>query len=264
MRDRDDLRGLLESWPFDPANDARLVRGQDGREILQVRTPLGIEQHELEGRPDGLRPHGMESELEHHLQRLARARAAGEESEFKLSEDDCEALFNEGVLYYYRYLRLFQLKDWARTVRDTARNLRVFDLVHRYAERDEDRVYLEKWRPYILRMNACAAAMLEVEKKAHPKALEIVQAAIARIEGLEELEDETFQFERRRSLDALGELARQIQQITPVSEVERLEKQLQRAIETQAFERAAELRDRLKEIKRGNGTGKMQKEKGMG
>ena len=53
-----DLRAILAAWPYDPDDDARIVRGDDGREILQVRTPLGIEQYELEGRPDADRPHG--------------------------------------------------------------------------------------------------------------------------------------------------------------------------------------------------------------
>jgi len=144
MSDTVDLRNALQSWPYDPDDDSRLVRGEDGRAILQVRTPLGIEQYELEGRPDGLRPHGMESALEHHLQKLEQARAAGGDAQFELGPRECSELFNEGTLYYFRYVRLFQLKDWVRTRRDTSRNLRVFDLVNRYARRDEDKLFLEK------------------------------------------------------------------------------------------------------------------------
>jgi hypothetical protein len=252
MSDTFDLRQLLRDWPYEPANDARLVRPRGGREVLQVRTPLGIEQLEMEGRPDGLRPHGHESVLEFQLQRLAQARAAGREAEFELDPQACAELFGEGTLYYFRYLRLFQLKCWAATVRDTTRNLRLFDFVRQYAARDEDRLYLEKWRPYILRMNASAAALLTLDKGAHGKALEIVQTAITRIESLEVVEDETFAFERGRSLTALRELAAQIQRIRPVSTVERLEQRLRRAIDQQEFERAAELRDRLRDLRGGS------------
>jgi hypothetical protein len=249
MSEKFDLRRLLASWPYDPENDARVVRGEDGREILQVRTPVGIEQLEMDGRPDGARPHDQESILEFQLQRLAQAKAAGQEAEFELDPEDCAELFGEGTLYYFRYLRLFQLKRWAATVRDTTRNLRLFDFVREHAAREEDQFYLEKWRPYILRMNAAAAALMTLDKGAHDKALEIVKAAIERIEALEELDDETFRFERGRSVNALRELAAQIQQTRPVSAVERLERQLRRAIERQEFERAAELRDRLRELK---------------
>jgi hypothetical protein len=249
MSDTFDLTHLLKSWPYDPESDARVVRAQDGREVLQVRTPIGLEQLEMEGRPDGARPHDQESALEYQLQRLASAKAAGSEAEFELDAEDCAELFGEGTLYYFRYLRLFQLKRWAATVRDTTRNLRLFDFVRQHAAREEDQFYLEKWRPYIVRMNAAAAALMTLDKGAHDKALEIVNAAIERIEGLEEMDDETFKFEQGRSVNALRELAAQIQQTRPVSDVERLERQLRRAIDRQEFERAAELRDRLRALR---------------
>ncbi len=250
MSDSVDLRRLLQSWAYDPDDDARLARGDDGREILQVRTPLGIEQYEMEGRPDGLRPHGKESALEFYSQRLETAKEAGRESEFELNPQECGELFTEGTLFYFRYVRLFQLKDWKRTVRDTARNLQVFDLVHRYASREEDQDFLEKWRPYIIRVNATAGVMMELDKQAYQTALDLANAAVEQIAALEELDDETFKFERERSLGAMRELATQIEKNRPLSEVERLEHQLRRAIERQEFEQAAQLRDRIRELKK--------------
>jgi hypothetical protein len=119
MSESVDLRRLLLSWPYDPEQDARIVNGDDGRELLQVRTLMGIEQYEMDGRPDGARPHGMESALEYFQKRLEVAKAAGKEAEFGLTPKHCAELFTEGTLYYYRYVRLLQLQDWARTIRDT-------------------------------------------------------------------------------------------------------------------------------------------------
>ena len=249
MNDSPDLRKILKAWPYDPDNDARILRGDDGREVLQVRTPLGIEQYEMDGRPDGLRPHGMESALEYHERRLAQARFSGRESDFDLNPQECGELIQEGTLFYFRYVRLFQLKDWARTLRDTARNLRAFDFLHRYARREEDQQFLEKWRPYILRVHASAAAMLEVERGAYDQALKLVQEAIRNIKSLDDLEDDTFKFEQERSLMALRELQSQVEKNRPLSELEQLEHQLQRAIGRQEFERAAQLRDRIRELK---------------
>ncbi|HEV2207739.1 MAG TPA: UvrB/UvrC motif-containing protein [Verrucomicrobiae bacterium] len=249
MSESVDLRKILENWPYDPENDTRLARGEDGREFLQVRTPMGLEQFELDGRPDGARPHGMDSALEYYTQKLAQARAAGKEADFDLGPRECSELFNEGTLYYFRYVRLFQVKDWIRTIRDTARNLQVFDLVHRYGRRDEDRQFLEKWRPYILRVNASAAIMLELQKNAYDSALRLAKEAIDKVQALQEQDDETFQFERDRSITALGELASQIEKNRPLSELQRLEHQLQRAIERQEFERAAQLRDRIRSLR---------------
>ena len=250
MNESGDLRRLLQSWPYDPENDARIIKGEDGREVLQVRTLLGLEQYETDGRPDGARPHGMESALEFQQRRLEQAMAAGHEGDFDLSPEECSELFHEGTLYYFRYVRLFQLRDWERTIRDTARNLRAFDFLHRYARREEDQQFLEKWRPYILRVNASAAAMSGIEKQAYDRALQVVNEAIAKIEALEDLDDETFKFERDRSLNALRELAAQIEKNRPLSKVEQLEHQLHRAVERQEFERAAQLRDRIRELRK--------------
>jgi hypothetical protein len=250
MSDSVDLRKLLQNWAYDPDNDARLARGDDGREILQVRTPLGIEQYELDGRPDGARPHGLESALQFYVQKLEHATPKEKPSRFQLGPRECNELFDEGTLYYFRYVRLFQLKDWPRTVRDTARNLQVFDLVKQYARREEDRNFLEKWRPYIIRVNASASVMLELEKNAYDRALQLAEEAVRTIETLEDFDDETFRYERERSLGALRELAGQIQRNRPLSELEQLERQLRRAIERQEFERAAQLRDRIRVLKK--------------
>jgi len=249
MSESADLSRILKSWPYDPDDDARVVQGDEGRPLLQVRTPLGLEQYEMEGRPDGARPHGMDSVLEYYLQQFEQAKAKGQEAEFELGPRECGELFNEGTLYYFRYVRLFQLKDWTRTLRDTARNIRLFDLVRRFALRQEDREFLEKWRPYILRVQASAAAMLELEQRAYDRALRIANDAVEKIEALEELDDETFKFERERSLTAMRELAAQIRKNRPLSELEQLERQLQRAVERQEFERAAQLRDRIRVLR---------------
>jgi hypothetical protein len=253
MGDSVDLRKLLKSWPYDPESDSRIAQGDDGRDILQIRTPLGIEQYELDGRPDGESPHGSESVLEYQLHRLEQAKAEGREAEFELDPKECGELFHEGTLFYFRYVRLFELKDWTRTVRDTARNLRAFDFVHRYAQRGEDQQFLEKWRPYIIRIHASASAMLEIDQNHHDLALEATQEAIQKILGLEELDDETFKFERERSVTALKELAAQITKSRPLSRLEQLEHQLKRAIERQEFERAAKLRDQIRELRRSDG-----------
>jgi hypothetical protein len=207
----------------------------------------------MDGRPDGQRPHGRESALEYHLARLAQARAAGKADAFALSEGECAELFGEGTLYYFRYLHLFEIKDWRRTERDTGRNIQLFDFVNRYAAREEDRQNLEKWRPYILRMNGIAKAMLELEARNYAAAINLLREAIRKIEVLPELEEDTFKYERYRSLETLRELAEQMEKNRPLSETERLEQKLRRAVAAQEFERAAQLRDRLKELKRGEG-----------
>lgn len=71
-----DLRDCLQSWPYDEQSSVRIRRGADGREIILVRRPMGIEQYEADGRPDGRRVQGGESVLDFHLARMSTALAS--------------------------------------------------------------------------------------------------------------------------------------------------------------------------------------------
>ena len=249
-----DLADLLRAWPYDPDVNVRVAKCPDGRDVLQVRQPLGIEQYEMDGRPDGLRPHGAESLLEHHLLQLEEAKQRAAQAKFSLPREEAVELINEGTLYYFRYVHLFQIRDWARTARDTARNIRMFDLVAQYCDDRSDSEGLEQWRPYIIRMNAVARAMMGVDNGEHCAALDIVAEAIDTIEGLPDLADNaTFQAELERSLEVLNSLADDIERNRPVSDVERLQRELRKAVDGEEYERAATLRDKIRAHKRASG-----------
>lgn len=250
MSDSEDLREFLIRWPYDADHNARIVKMPDNRVVLQVRLPMGIEQYELEGRPDGLRPHGAESAFDYHVSQLSQARERGTEDTYRLDEAACAELFAEGMLYYYRYLHLFQLNDWKRTVRDTTRNLSLFDFVRDHAEREDDRVYLEQWRPYLTRMNATARVMMCLEDQQYEEALRIIELTLHEIESMRELDADTYQYERERSVTALRSLKRQIQKSRPVSVLEQLEGKLRKAVDAEEFEKAAKLRDQIRALGR--------------
>ncbi len=186
MSQSPDLRTLLDSWPYDPGRNVRLARGEGAREFMVVRQPRGLELYEVNGRPDGWRPYGMDSVLERELGRLAAARRAGAEYAFKLSAEKCAELFDEGTLYYHRFVNFFQLKDWVRAERDTARTRRLMDFVQVYGEHEEDRMRLEQWRHHVTRMNAVARAMILLERGQADEALTIARDSIEEIEGIGE------------------------------------------------------------------------------
>jgi excinuclease UvrABC helicase subunit UvrB len=100
-------------------------------------------------------------------------------------------------------------------------------------------------------MHAVAVAMLALENGDAIQALKTVETALERIGALRDLDDETFAFERKRSQAALRELQVHIEQTRPVSPLERLERQLEAAIQRQEFEQAAELRDRIRALRTG-------------
>ena len=70
-----DIAEALRGWAFEPGQvNVRLIRGNDGKPKLQLRLDLGLLQMELEGRPDGKRPHRAPTELEFHQRKLGNHR----------------------------------------------------------------------------------------------------------------------------------------------------------------------------------------------
>ena len=254
----EDISDLLRNWDFNPKKTYRKIIGEDGREMIQVRVDnaafQGILQMNLDGRPDGRQPHGCEFVLDYYHEALIRWREAHQKEEsFKLNAQDCSELFDESLRIYNRYVFLLQLQDYQRVVRDTERNMELFRFVKRYAESEEDQNNLEKWWPYILRINGTARAMLAIQEgRDFEKALGIVQSTREKIENLEPVAAEEFFTELERSSKALDDLEKALKSQKPLNEVEKLQKKIEQAVAEERFEEAAVLRDKLKELENQN------------
>jgi hypothetical protein len=172
------LRSLLERWPYDAENNARVARGADGREVILVRQPMGVEEYEIDGRPDGRRIHGMESAFDFHRARVDAAKQSNAPDAFDLSAENCAELFHEGISYHHRLVLLFRLKDWKRVERDAAHLLRLIEFIKQHARCEEDRVQLDHWRPDIARFNAVGHAMILLEESHYHDALKFAVGAI--------------------------------------------------------------------------------------
>jgi hypothetical protein len=155
-----DILSFLNNWPYDPDDNLWIGPGMHGRDIMMVRQPMGLEVYEVEGRPDGQRPHGMESELDFQLARLALLLKAGPEEMLRLNSDDCAKLFSEATIYYHRSCNFFRLEDWTRVEQDAFRTLSVCDFVERYAPSAEDYQRFEELRRSVARMSAVVHEMI--------------------------------------------------------------------------------------------------------
>lgn len=244
-----DLTTILQEWPYDEENLIRKIVADDGREVLQVRLPLGIEQYELEGRPDGVKPGGSDSVLDQVEQDLAQhVEREGSAAGFEIDHETATRLHGEGLLFYYRYLLLFQMSDFERVSRDTEHNLRLCRMLERYCPDEEDRNAVLQFKPYILRMNSVARAMISMHQAAKGVARSILESAIEEIESMEEIDSAAFRFERVRSVNYLKSALEQVDE-QAVDAHEQLEKQLTEAVEEENYERAAELRDQLRNLR---------------
>src|SRR3954465_2431641 len=180
-----DITPVLKGWDYESGTiNVRKINGVDGAPKLQMRLDLGLLQMEMNGRPDGAKPHGFESLLEYFESQLAdHKKTNGSDLGFHLSSEQCQQLREESLMYYQRYLSLFVLEEFSGVVRDTSRNLRVLDLCGRFGIAGQDRLMLEQYRPYITMMNVRAAASLHLKAKRPNDALRTVEKGL---EGIQE------------------------------------------------------------------------------
>ncbi len=248
MNNSEDISEIIRDWEYQPGQtSARKIRGEDGKEKIQMRVELGLLQMETEGRPDGERPYGKASLLDYHLSRLEEYRAKhGSTKGFKLNKDECEDLYREALQYYQRYLSLFSMKDYGEVVRDTERNLKAHNLGESYAVDEEYRRIFTMYVPYIIMMNGKAKALIELEKKKHNKALTEVKRGIQRIDDFFNNRGQSESSEKSEEIASLRELGEEIRKKKPVTELDRLKLELEDAVKREDFEKAAKLRDVIK------------------
>jgi hypothetical protein len=248
----EDIKPILDRWPMSEGHNVRKIIGDDGAERIQIRVCIdtyhGILQFDADGRPDGQRPHGCEFALDYYLQLHERNQRGG--AELHLEEADCLELFAESHMVYQRYVLMLQVGDYPRVIRDTERNMRLFRFVHEHATRDEDRAQLDRWWPYIIRIHQTAKILQAMGRADYETAAAELATARRWISELDDMDEETFQIERKRSLEALADLERQIRQDRPPTELEQLEMEKAEAIRNENYLRAAELRDRIAALRR--------------
>jgi hypothetical protein len=250
-----DLAQILHDWPYDPEGSmVRLIQGDDGKDRIQLRIDLGVLQMELEGRPDGARPNGFESWLEHYEQKQ-REHDSSDTNPYLLSNEDCARLWREGVQYYHRYLSCWHLDMFDLCARDTKRNLRLFAFVRAHSQDDAQKMQFDQWRPYVTMMHARAVATPLVQRKQYEEGLQVIEAGI---DAIHEFLDEYQQSDRAAECAELVSLERWREEIVgreqraaaarPKTAVQILRQQLEAAVAAEEFEEAARLRDEIRRM----------------
>lgn len=242
-----DLNDLLRDWPHEPGQlKVRKILGSDGREKIQLRIDLGLIQMETSGRPDGTEPHQCESLLEYHRSRAERAKKKGDR--FELTPDEIGELQSEGIQYYHRYIALYQLQDYLGVIRDTQRNIDMFDFVAEHAPNEELAWSVKQFTPYVRMMNTRAKASLAVEREDIPEAVKLIEKGMEKIRdfyadtGNAELEQQS------PELQFLAEWLEEVQEKRPLTKLEKMQREMDEAIRDEAYERAAELRDQIRAL----------------
>jgi hypothetical protein len=240
-----DISGILRNWDYDPASvSARWIKGRDGRMKVQLRLDLGLFQMELDGRPDGSRPHGYSTLLDYY-RALSRYTPHSMKT-FTLNAEACVELQQEAVQYYYRYLSFHALRYFDGVIRDTDHNLGLLELASRHADNDDLSWQFLQFYPYIRVMNARSKAEKAMVDKQHEEATRILQKALGDIQAF--LTEYGEVGKDRPEVNLLKDLMSQLKDRQPQSGADKLREQLGQAIAAENYEKAAVLRDKLNNL----------------
>lgn len=243
----DDIQPILDDWSYDPEKVCvRRIKGKDGRDKIQLRIEMGILQMEISGRPDGQRPHGRESLLQYYTGEAASAKQRG--MRFSLDSEACMALQMEALQFYHRRISFLELGEYERAQTDAQRNLDLFDFVKVHAEEEEDRTAMEQYRPFVIGHRVRASVLQCLEDERFDEALSEIDTGVDEIQTFFRSFDRPDLVEESEEVSFLREWAEEIRRDRPRSMSQDLREQLREAVDIEDFERAAELRDRLRSL----------------
>jgi hypothetical protein len=202
---------ILESLNLDVDRPVSVLQIEDGREVVIVQpNAFTISRIYATGRPDGMRPHGVDSYYDYFFARLREYEEQhGTREGFQLESEEWETLFEESFHRYTRYLLFAGIKRWEDVQRDTATNLAVTNLARECAPSEIAwRSY--QYKGYMLMMHSIAKAELSLQEDDTTTALQQIDAGIQQIgefcgECLREEHGEAENITRERYLSNLIE-----------------------------------------------------------
>ena len=255
----DDIRPLMDDWPYDPAEEimVRRIVGHDGQPRLQVRVELGILELHISGRPDGRSPFGFPTLLDYHLDRAKRELKQGDGDRFELSHPECRELQREAMQFYHRRVSWMRLGEFAQAAADAEHNLAIMDLLRERASDREDWLESEQYRAFVMSHLARARALDLLNQNQREAAIDALDEGIETIEAIFRQDYERPELvDHNTDLQGLRDLRRSLieRPHSPVgirreSERERLMRELAAAVEQEEYERAAQLRDALEQLR---------------
>jgi hypothetical protein len=251
---RRDLDEVMQGWPYEPEAGeviAREVQARDGRTVVQIRVELGVLQLEVNGRPDGSRPHGFTTYLE-YLRYRSSTRGiitAGSDSapRWRMTQDHCAETDRELVQFSHRRVAWLALMRYDRALRDADHTLALMDFVTVHGIDEEYIASHERFRGLVLFHRHQAAAALALERRRPEEAIDIVREGIVQLSRHQE---EWFG-ERARDespdqplIDQLVVLEQEIRKNFAIGKT--LREQLDEAVAREDYEHAARLRDQIR------------------
>jgi hypothetical protein len=237
-KNRQHIDDVLRTWPHEAGElTARIVAGDDGRPVLQMRLDMGLLQMETTGRPDGVRPQGAETFYD------VLAEQAFRDGEFTLSDEQCSEVDREFVQYYHRRTCWLALREFRKAVEDADHTLALMDITRKHSDDQEWTLSHEQYRPFVLFHRTQADALAELEEKGPDDAVNSINQGLADIRKVFVEYDAEEHYDEDDLVQKLNELRESIREHYEIGAT--LDEQLAEAVAKEDYERAATLRDQM-------------------
>ena len=249
---RRDIDEAIQGWAYDPEPGdimAREVRARDGRMVLQIRVDLGLLQLEVEGRPDGLRPHNFATYLD-FLRHRAAARGlapGGKAPSWLMEAVHCVESDREFMQFYHRRVAWLSLQRYDQALKDAEHTLALMDFVGRHSPTTEYITSHERFRGLVLFHRTQALAALALGRRKPEEAVDAVQDGITSLTAHGEIMTSDRDVEDSVNdplVEQLRVLENEIRKNFAVAKT--LKEQLEEAVVAEEYERAARIRDQIR------------------
>jgi hypothetical protein len=238
MKRSQHLDEMLAKWPFDPnLLNVRLIKGKDGRDVLQMRIDMGILQMETTGRPDGETVRGFNTILEYLLDKRLK------DPEYQLTEEDASDVDREFMQFYHRRISWLRLAFYHRAVIDADHTLRLMDLTSEISPDEEWSQTHEQYRPFVLFHRTQAEALGHLEEEAPENAVQSINVGLETMRRFFTKHDAEEHFDGDELVVRLIDLRESLRKEYEVGQT--LKEKLADAVATEQYELAARLRDEL-------------------
>jgi hypothetical protein len=245
MARKENIDRLLRDWPYDPDGiSVRKKKGDDGRDVLQMRLDLGLLQLETTGRPDGQKPEGAESFYDVLIGKsVAAGNGESGENGYVMTEDECEEADREFVQYYHRRVCWLALREFHFAVSDADHTLGLMDFCRDHSPDEQWTLSHEQYRPFVLFHRTQAAALAALGDRGAEAAVEEINKGLDRMKEVFTAYEAEDEFDEDELVQRLTELRESLRQHFRVGRT--LQEQLEEAIANEKYEQAAEIRDEL-------------------
>ena len=162
-----------------------------------------------------------------------------------LSEEQCQEADREFLQYYHRRICWLALRNYARAMADADHTLLLMDFVKEHSPSDDYLQAHEQYRGFVLFQRTQAAAAFQVEKGSPEGAVDDIRAGLERLREFFAAFDMEDEMEEDGMVQHLRKVEQSLREEYKIQAT--LQEQLEQAIADEDYEKAARLRDTMKQ-----------------